>query len=527
MPNDILRRNFLFSAGAFGLITGLPSSVRPETESPGTVWRNVREFGASGDGKRADTRCILAAFDACASQGGGTVYFPAGKYLTGAIKLKSNIHLYLDSGATILGSQDPGDYPVYPSPWPDGTRQISSLIYGEDLVNVSILGRGVIDGQGRAWWVREWLRSQKRRVHVPSLTEGERREEVAKLQFGRPRLIRLVRCRNVRLEGVTLTNSPEWTINPVFCEYVTIDGVTILNPVPSPNTDGIDPESCRNVHISNCHIDVGDDCIAIKSGKDEIGRRVGKPCENITITNLTTARGHGGVSLGSEMSGGVRNIAISNCAFLGTQRGIRIKTQRGRGGEVEGVVAANIAMQDVSEAFTITMFYTRGDVESELPVDEGTPRFRNFYFSNITARGSKSAGQITGLREMPISSVALSNIRVDAARGFSCHNARDVEFHDVRIESAEGPALSAKNVAGLEIDGFHSTSPHAETPMIDLNEVEDVFVHGCCASRGTSTFLRVSGGKSSNIALRANNLGNALQRVVLAEGLNPAILSEK
>ncbi len=527
MPNDILRRNFLFSAGAFGLITGLHPSVRPETKSPGTVWHSVREFGAVGDGKRSDTQSILAAIKFCASQGGGTVYFPPGKYLTGALKLESNIRLHLDSGAIVLGSQDPKDYPVYPNPWPDGTRQISSLIYGEDLVNVSLSGQGVIDGQGRAWWVREWLRSAKKRVPVPGLTESQRREEIAKLQFGRPRLIRLVRCRNVRLEGVTLTNSPEWTVNPVFCEYVTIDGVTILNPVPSPNTDGIDPESCRNVHISNCHIDVGDDCIAIKSGKDEVGRRVGRPCENITITNLTTAHGHGGVSIGSEMSGGVRNVAISNCAFLGTQRGIRIKTQRGRGGEVEGIVAANITMQDVPEAFTLTMFYTQGDVESKHLVGEGTPRFRNFHFSNMTAQGSRSAGQITGLREMPISSVVLNNIRVDAARGFSCHNARELRLHDVRIESSEGPALSAKNVASLEINGFYSSSPHTGTAVIELDQVEDVFVHGCYASRGTSRFLKVSGNRSSNIMLRANNLGHVPQRVVLAEGLNPAILSEK
>lgn len=528
MAGNMYRRNFLLEAGAFGAAsTPLFAAQGMAAQSQTNGIYNVREFGAAGDGKRSDSRHIAAAIDACSSKGGGTVFFPAGRYLTGAIRLRSNVNLHLETGATILGSQDASDYPVYSSPWQDGTREISSLIYGEDLVNVSLTGRGTVNGQGRAWWIRQWLRSPKKHVQVPSLSESQRREEIEKIRFGRPHLVRLLRCRNVLIQGLTFMNSPEWTLNPQFCEYVIIDGVTILNPVPSPNTDGIDPESCRNLHISNTHIDVGDDCIAIKSGKNEAGRRMGKPCENITITNLTTIHGHGGVSIGSEMSGGVRNVAISNCAFHGTDRGIRIKTQRGRGGVVERVVANNIVMQDVPEPIAVTMFYSHGNVEAAKPVTVATPQFRDFQFSNMIADGARFAGQITGLVEMPVSKVTLSDIRVNGRRGFSCQNSREIEFRDVRIETAEGSALRARNVQDLGLDSFHSASAHDGTPVIDLDQVEGAFVRGCRASRKTSVFLGVGGDKSSRVVLRANDLSEAEKPVLLAQGLNSDILSEK
>jgi polygalacturonase len=482
-----------------------------------------------------DTRPLQAAIDACAGAGGGTVFVPPGKYLIGAINLQSRVNLYLESGAVILASQDPADYPTYPSPWQEGKRVISALIRGENLTDSSLTGRGTIDGQGHAWWVRQWLKEPEHGVQIPPLTEAQRREEIAKLRFGIPHLIAWLNCKNVLLEGLTLINSPSETVWPIFCEYMTITGVTIVNPDPSPNTDGLDPESCRNVHISDCHIDCGDDCISVKSGSDAAGRKMGRPAENITITNLTTLRGHAGVALGSEMSGDIRNVSISNCTFQGTQRGIRIKSRRGRGGVVEGVAVSNIVMQDVGEAFTNNLFYdstspmTREerDPEGLRPVDEGTPRFRNFYMNNITAFGSQSAGQITGLREMPISGLVLSNIRISATKGFSCRNAREIEFHNVRIDSTEGPALRAKNVQGLELDGFSSAQPHPETCIVDLEDVTDVFARGCSAAPGTTTFLKVAGAKSSNLVLRANNLARAANAVAFTQGADPGILSEK
>ncbi len=528
MSTKTIRREFLLGSAAAGLVAAAPTqAARLASQREPSVW-SVLDYGARGDGKQMDTQGIHAAIAACASAGGGTVWIPAGRYLTGAIRLASHINLHLDAGATILGSQDPKDYPIYSSPWPDGTRQISSLIYGENLANVSLTGRGVIDGQGRAWWVRLWLARRRRGFPVPALTEEQQREEVGKIKFGRPRLIRLVNCRNVLIEGLTLTNSPAWTVHPIFCEYVTIQGVTILNPVPSPNTDGIDPESSRNVHISDCHIDVGDDCIAIKAGKNAIGRQVGKPCENITITNLTTRRGHGGVSIGSEMSGDVRNVAISNCVFQGTDRGIRIKTKRGRGGVVEGVTASNIVMQDVPEAFYFTMYYGHaGGLNEKEPVNAGTPRFRDFHMANITARGARVAGEIMGLAEMPIQDVTFSDVQIEAGKGFACQNARHLGFYNVQIETADGPPLGAEKVQGLELDGFRCDRPHPGTPVVKLADAENVFVRGCRAAPGTSVFVEVSGKKSSDIALRGNDLGRAAQGIAFRDGATSAILSEK
>ena len=537
MLKSIRRRDFLVSPTVLGLMG--PGSTLVRAEVPGQhLLFNVRDYGTAGDGKRMDTRPMQAAIDACARAGGGTVFIPSGQYLTGAINLQSHVNVYLDSGAVILASQDPADYPVHPSPWQDGKRVISALIRGENLTDSSLTGRGTIDGQGQAWWVREYQTNpeyaKEYEAHVPALTETQRREELARLQFGIPHLVQWLNCKNVLLEGLTLINSPSEAVWPIFCDDMTITGVTIVNPVPSPDTDGLDPESCRNVHISDCHIDCGDDCISIKSGTDAAGRKMGRPSENITITNLTTLRGHAGVALGSEMSGDIRNVSISNCTFQGTEHGIRIKSRRGRGGVVEGLVVSNIVMQDVREAFTNTMFYDatspmsreEKDPEGLRPVDEGTPRFRNFYMNNITAFGSKSAGQITGLREMPITGLVLSNIRISAEQGFSCQNARQIEFHNVRIDNTEGPALRAKNVQGLELDGFYSAQTHPETCIVDLEDVTDVFARGCSAAPGTTIFLRIAGAKSSNLVLRANNLGRAAKRVAFALGADPAILSE-
>lgn len=500
----------------------LPASGKAAASGHGVY--NALQYGVVGDGKRLETKAIQAAIDACAAKGGGTVFLPAGRYLTGAIKLRSNVNLHFDSGAVLLGSDNPSDYPVYPSPWRDGTHEISSLIYGAGLSNVSLTGRGTIDGQGRAWWVRQWLMFPRKRAPVPAMSEEERHAEIAKIRNGRPRMITLLNCRNVLIEGLTLINSAFWTVHPMFSEGITITGLTILNPVPSPNTDGIDPESCRNVHISDCHIDVGDDCIAIKSGKDAAGRAIGKPCENITIANLTTAHGHG-VSIGSEMSGGVRNVAIANCVFQGMDRGLRIKTQRGRGGAVEGVTASNIVMQDVPEPFALTCFYSHGNPNEARPVDEGTPRFRDFHFAHITARGARSAGQITGLREMPIADVTLSDVRIQAERGFTCQNARRVAFHDVHIESSQGPALAAKTVEALELDGFSGSA--SGRALVTVEDAKGVFARGCSAPAGTQAFLEVSGAASADIVFGSNNLGPAPKPVIFGKGASPSVLSKK
>src|SRR4051812_42767034 len=274
---------------------------------------NVVQFGAVADGETLTTAQLQETIDACAKAGGGTVVIPAGNYVTGTLWLRSNITLHLEPGATLLGSQRFDDFPMWTSQWEGaGVKQSrAAMICGEGLENIAITGRGTIDGRGAIWW-----ESQRNNPGV----------------IRRPILVRFVDCRNVLIEGVTLRNSPMWTVSPLACDNVTITKITVINPPDSPNTDGINPDSCRNVRISDCHVDVGDDCITIKSGKETDERRELRACENITITNCTLMAGHGGVVIGSEVSGSIRNVAISNCVFVGTDRGIRIKARRGRGG---------------------------------------------------------------------------------------------------------------------------------------------------------------------------------------------------
>ena len=487
---------------------------------------DVRQYGAAGDGRTKDTRAIAKAIEACVKAGGGTVYFPPGKYLTGAINLKSNVTLHIEAGATMLGSPDVEDYPLVPSPWSGEGQQISALIYGDGVENITITGRGTIDGQGEVWWNRQRLANPKGKQKV--VLTGKDLEEAQKVKHGRPHLVKLIRCKNLLMEGLTLKNSPSWTVNPVFSEGLTFRGLTILNPQPSPNTDGINPESCRNVHISNCHIDVGDDCVTIKSGKDEVGRRVGKPCENITVTNCTMINGHGGVVVGSEMSGGAKNISVSNCTFQGTLRGIRLKTQRGRGGVVDGMVVSNIVMENVPEPFSLTMYYSgrRGEDQAE-PVTEGTPVLRNILLHNIVAHGARIAGEIRGLPEMPIAGVTFSNVRVWAKEGFLGSWVKDLAFHDVQIETDKGPALVCRNVDGLEIDGLRMAAPHGEVPVIDLNQVKDVFLRASWAARGTGTFVKIGGSATRNVVLSGNNVTSARQPLAVGSEVAKEAVVEK
>jgi polygalacturonase len=287
-------------------------------------------------------------------------------------------------------------------------------------------------------------------------------------------LIRLIHCRDVVIEKLNLKNAGMWTVNPLFCDFVRVDGVTIQNPVPSPNTDGINPESCRNVQIVNCRIDVGDDCVTLKSGLDAVGRQVGQPDENITIANCVMMRGHGGVTIGSEMSGGVRNIAVANCVFQGTDIGIRVKAQRGRGGVVEGFTACNITMENVPHPFVITTFYMGRDQPSDqFAVNEGTPRFRDFLFNNITARGAADAGSITGLREMPVEDIVFSNVRIAAEKGFACTNARHISFYDVEINPEKGPALNLRDAVAIDSAGLRSRTLSAGAPLVRTNKPDE------------------------------------------------------
>ena len=477
------------------------------------MFTSVTEHGAVGDGNANCTPNIQRAIDSASARGGGTVVVPAGRYVTGTLWLRSNITLHLEPGAVLLGAQEVDAFPLWTPRWegPQSTTR-AAMVCGEDLENVAITGRGTIDGRGQFWW----------RI---------KREVEPTQHIQRPRLIRLVNCRNVLIDGVTCTNSPSWTINPVACDNVTVTKVTVINPADSPNTDGINPDSCRNVRISDCHIDVGDDCVTIKSGSEEEPRAQYRPCENITVTNCTMIHGHGGVVIGSEMSGGVRNVAISNCTFVGTDRGIRIKSRRGRGAAVEDIRVSNIVMDDVMCPLTLNLFYGCGawgeakvtDSRPQ-PVTDRTPRFRRLRFSNITARRVRySACFAIGLPEMWVEDVAYNDISIYLDRdnteagesdmapdieklcraGFVFKNVSRLRLENVQVFDALGPAVRVAESRDVTLCGIAADRAEPGAPLIDLRDVDGAYVHGCAPAPG-STLLRTTGDATRNVVTGPN-----------------------
>ena len=475
---------------------------------------NVREFGAVGDGKAKDTAAIAAAIAAAGRAGGGTVLLPAGQYLTGTVALQSNITLHLDSGAVILGSGGPEDYPVMAAGTVEGLNQDvrQSLIWALDARDIAVVGRGTIDGQGWHWW------KPKPRP------DGEARRLRENL---RPRMVELLRCTNVRLAGITCRNSASWTIHPLVCDNVTVDGITICNPPDSPNTDGINPEACANVRIANCHIDVGDDCITIKSGTENEPFRSSRPCENITVTGCTMLHGHGGVVIGSEMAGGVRHVAIGNCVFDGTDRGIRIKTCRGRGSAVECVSVSNVVMRGVRSVVHFTMFYTGTHLDpapdahrvSFEPVGPGTPRVRNVRLSDILAEDCNEVGYIAGLPEMPIEDVALVNVRVTARRALFAARVRGLTLHDAQIAVAAGPTVVCEDVEDLDIAGLRERGGETAGATIELTGVKGASVRDCRPGP-SGRLVRVEGEGSERIVVGPNPLASGGEVVTLAGGVD-------
>lgn len=496
---------------------------------------NVTKFGAKNDSSKLATAAIKKAIDAASKAGGGTVYFPAGKYLTGAIHLKSNITIFIDAGAEIHFSDNFDDYLPMVKGRYEGVdvTTFSPLFYAYEAENIAIIGRGLVDGHGKKWWdfVEGYKEGQPRskwqhmfdELNKDILLPDEPRQ--MKRGFLRPAFIQTMYCKNIRIDGITIQNSPFWTINPQFSDNITINGVTIFNPESfAPNTDGINPESCSNVHISNCHISVGDDCITIKSGKDKPGRAKNVPAENYTITNSTMLSGHGGVVIGSEMSGSVRKIVISNCVFDGTDRGIRIKSARGRGGVVEEIRVDNVVMKNIQlQAIVLDLQYAKTEIE---PVSERTPQFRNIHISNVTGSDINEACFINGLAEMPVENITFNNINIDAKTGFNIKEAKKIEFHNVTVNTEKGPALRAENIKIMEVDGVKSYTPHSGVPVLDFTNVEDAFVYDSFSPAGTDIYLKLSGEKTKNITLDGNNFKNVKTPVLKATGVTENIQVE-
>lgn len=386
---------------------------------------------------------IQAAVSACAASGGGIVWVPAGEWPSGAIHLKSNIRLHLEEGAVIRFSDKPEDYlPVVFTRW-EGCEcyNYSPLIYARDCENISITGRGTLIGGGEKWW--RWKQLQQAAAEELCYAQANG-IPVSKRVFGteeaalRPSFVQFINCQNIRLEDFTITDGPQWTLHPVYCTDVIIRGVSVLTH--GPNTDGLNPDSCQNVLIENCAFDTGDDCIAINSGMNEDGWRVHTPCENIEIRGCRMNGGHGGLTIGSAVSGGVRNIYAHDCQIQGTWQGIRLKSMRGRGGCVENVKFENIEINHVSEqAIQINMFYEASTV---IPKSDTPSDFKNITIRNISGIGAGTGIEIKGLPEHRLRNISLENIRLSAKNAFYCDNVESISLKNVEVMSAN---FSGKN----------------------------------------------------------------------------------
>ena len=422
----------------------------------------ITDYGAVAGGSNDCTATIAKAIDACHAAGGGRVVVPDGVFLTGAIHLKSNVNLHLADGATLKFSADPAQYlPVVFTRW-EGVEGMnySALIYAFEQKNIAITGKGVLDGSASSenWWA--WTRRDPNGEPAPARRSrdmlndmGERGVPVEQRVFGqghflRPNFVQPYRCRNVLIEGVTIRNSPMWELNPVLCSNVTVRGVTISSH--GPNNDGCDPESCRDVLIEDCIFDTGDDCIAIKSGRNNDGRRVAVPSENIIVRNCTMKDGHGGVVLGSEISGGCSNVFVENCKMdspnLG--RALRFKDNARRGGIIENVFMRNVEVGRVSEAIlTIDLLYEEGSNGVHQAV------VRNVELENVRSQSSPRVMWIVGYPGAVIDGVRFRNCvfrGVETAEMLS--HAGSVLFDKVTIEPAKkGRSLDSRAAA--------STSP--------------------------------------------------------------------
>jgi polygalacturonase len=467
---------------------------------------DVRDFGAVGDGKTLCTRAIQSAVDTCAKAGGGRVIVPTGRFVTGPIFLRSNLEFEVLAGGTLLGSANFEDYPTMAGRWEGLDRTIfASLLTGDGLENVSITGRGVLDGQGAAWWDAHHKTADMRKNL--GLTDREPENPPgAPLKWPRPRMINLYRSRNVLIQGLSIVNSPSWNVHPVLCEDVCIEGLSIVNPGNSPNTDGIAPDSCKNVRISDCYISTGDDCIVIKSGYKQIPGHPFAPSENIVVSNCVFGLGHCGVGVGSETAGGVRNVAISNCVCDGTRRGLTFKSARGRGSSVENVSAVNMVFRGITDAaIGVGMFYDNGDRTHALPVDALTPTFRNLHFSDIVVAGAKTALLFEGLLENPIQSLSVRNIAVESSStGVACSGVRHAQFENVQVNPDAGPPFSFTDVQGIDVVRLGTTKPGADEPLMRLERVQDAAIQFCSASGAKPALIELKGKENHEISLALN-----------------------
>lgn len=464
---------------------------------------SITEFGAVPDGITLNTKAFNDAINHVYEKGGGTVVVPEGLWLTGPIEMRSNVNLYTEYNALVYFSEDHSLYPIIETSFEGlDTRRCQSPISAWYCENIAITGHGTFDGNGDTWRAvkksklteSQWNRLIKKGGIVDGTTwypsEGSLKGKNACVDFNnptgietmedwlsirdwlRPVLLNFVKCKRVLIEGCTFKNSPAWCLHPRSCDHITLNKVTVVNPWYSQNGDALDLESCTNAIIANCHFDAGDDAICLKSGKNEDGRRRGEPCKNVIIQNNVVLHGHGGFVVGSEMSGGVQNIFVDNCTFMGTDVGLRFKSCRGRGGLVENIFISNINMINIpNEAIIFNLFYNGksraevtydedGNMSGELvPISEETPIFRNIYIDNVTCKGAGRAIFFNGLPEMRIANINLDNIIItDAKEGAIFQESQDITINNLSIETTDGsPKVRMGGVKNVTVNGTNHT----------------------------------------------------------------------
>ncbi|MBO9673584.1 MAG: glycoside hydrolase family 28 protein [Sphingobacteriaceae bacterium] len=498
---------------------------------------NITSFGAKGDGITLNTESINKTIASVSQKGGGVVLIPSGLWLTGPIELKSNVNLHLKRDAILQFTADFNQYKLVQGNWegqPAWRNQ--SPISGVNLENIAITGTGIIDGNGGAWrmvkkdkltetqWKnlvasggvvradgKMWYPSEKtvkgsNTKNAGVIEAGKTAADYEDIKdFLRPNLLVLTGCKKILLEGVTFQNSPAWNLHPLLCEDLTLRNLQVKNPWFAQNGDGVDVESCKNVLIEGSTFDVGDDGICIKSGRDEAGRKRGVPTENVIIRNNVVYHAHGGFVIGSEMSGGAKNIWVYNCSFIGTDIGLRFKTTRGRGGVVENIYINNINMTDIpGEAILFDMYYAAVDpvpLAGEkreaikavtVPVTEATPQFRNFYIKDIVANSAEKAIFFRGLPEMNIKDVNLENVTIKARKG---------------IEIIEAAGISLKNV---------NVITDRTSPVVMIQNGSDINISNLKYPDGSTILFDVSGEKSKGVKISGTDVSKAKKASVLS-----------
>ncbi|WP_370479133.1 glycoside hydrolase family 28 protein [Tamlana flava] len=462
---------------------------------------NINDFGAKSGGLFINTEAFEKAIENVNSKGGGKIIVPRGIWLTGPITFKSNVNIHLEDGSLILFSDDFDDYPLIKTSF-EGLNTVRNIspINANNVENIAITGSGIIDGNGDAWRPvkkskmtdGQWKKlvssggvlSTDKKIWFPS--EGAKKGYESTTNFNvpdlisdaelqavkdylRPVMVSVVNSKRILLDGPTFQNSPAWNIHPLMSEDIIIRNLNVRNPWYSQNGDGLDLESCKNVLIYNNTFDVGDDAICFKSGKNEDGRKRGMPTENIVVKNNIVHHAHGGFVIGSEMSGGVRNVHVSNCTFLGTDVGLRFKSTRGRGGVVENIYISNIDMINIpTEAIRFNMFYggnspvLEDDQNAEdekrdetiVLVTEETPSFKNIFMENIKVSNSETAAFFMGLPEMSLKNVSLKNAIFQTKKGITAIDTDGLTLSNVKVIASEDYALTIYNSKNVVSENF-------------------------------------------------------------------------